>query len=242
MCAITEGAGYVDYRGAAHFTPTGTLHLVAPGEVHANWATGEGCSYRNMYVPVPLLMDEASQLEPSAGAAPSFPSVLIEDSSVLESFLSLHQAMVGSTSQLRRDSLLLDFLALLASRSHMEVPVAEATGQESLAVRRAQEFLDEHYDQPVSLKDLAQLADLSPYYFHRSFCREKGIPPHAYQMQVRIARAKSLLRENWPISRVAFATGFADQSHFTRHFKRIVGVTPAQYFRPGKNVQDRLAV
>jgi AraC-like DNA-binding protein len=64
------------------------------------------------------------------------------------------------------------------------------------------------------------------------------MPPHEYQLQVRIARAKSALRTGSPIAQVALDMGFADQSHFTRVFKRLVGGTPAQYFGHRKNVLD----
>jgi AraC-like DNA-binding protein len=61
------------------------------------------------------------------------------------------------------------------------------------------------------------------------FTRHMGLPPHAYRKQQRIHKAKQLLRNRMPISRVAVEAGFADQSHLTRHFKQIVGVTPGQY-------------
>jgi len=66
------------------------------------------------------------------------------------------------------------------------------------------------------------------------------MPPHAFQTQVRIARAKNLLREGHSISHVATMTGFVDQSHLTRHFKRLVKLTPGQYLQDSKNVQDQM--
>jgi AraC-like DNA-binding protein len=79
---------------------------------------------------------------------------------------------------------------------------------------------------------------LSPFHLNRLFCREIGMPPHAFQTQVRIARAKTLLRQGLPITGVAMQTGFADQSHLTRHFKRLLKLTPGQYREDSKNVQD----
>jgi AraC-like DNA-binding protein len=65
--------------------------------------------------------------------------------------------------------------------------------------------------------------------FSRMFARHMGLPPHAYRKQKRIRKAKQMLIDRVPISRVAVETGFADQSHLTRHFKQVVGVTPGQY-------------
>jgi AraC-like DNA-binding protein len=66
------------------------------------------------------------------------------------------------------------------------------------------------------------------------------MPPHQFQTLVRVSRAKALLREGWSIPQAASQVGFFDQSHFNRHFKRIIGVTPGQYRVSSKNVQDAL--
>jgi AraC-like DNA-binding protein len=63
------------------------------------------------------------------------------------------------------------------------------------------------------------------------FHREVGMPPHAYQIQLRVARARRLVAAGVPLAEVASMTGFADQSHLTRLFKRVVGVPPGQYAR-----------
>lgn len=63
------------------------------------------------------------------------------------------------------------------------------------------------------------------------------MPPHAYQINVRLDRAKDLLLRGWPISEVAREAGFYDQSHFTRYFKRLVGVTPGSYAKDSKIFQ-----
>ena len=98
-----------------------------------------------------------------------------------------------------------------------------------MAVRRVREYLVEAHAGNVSLEDLAKVANLSPYHLHRVFTREVGMPPHAFQTQVRISRSRVLLNEGKPLHAVAAETGFADQSHFTREFKRYVGLTPGAY-------------
>jgi AraC-like DNA-binding protein len=83
----------------------------------------------------------------------------------------------------------------------------------------------------VSLQQLARLTGLSAYHLNRSFCRKLGMPPHEYQVQARIVKAKVLLRQGRSISETASLVGFVDQSHFTRHFKRSVGITPGRFLR-----------
>ncbi len=106
-------------------------------------------------------------------------------------------------------------------------------------VRRVRAYPHDNYAENVTLAELADLAHVSPYHLHRLFCQEVGIAPHRYQTQVRVDRAKTLLAQGLPISQVAVETGFADQSHLTRHFKRLVHVTPGRYrVHKSKNVQD----
>jgi AraC-like DNA-binding protein len=61
------------------------------------------------------------------------------------------------------------------------------------------------------------------------FTRQTGMPPHSYQTQLRINHAKVLLRDGHSLAEIASITGFADQSHLTRHFHRYVGVSPGRY-------------
>jgi AraC-like DNA-binding protein len=81
----------------------------------------------------------------------------------------------------------------------------------------------------VTLRALARFAGLSAFHLCRVFREAVGMPPHAYQTQIRVRRAKSLLAAGVPIARAAAEAGFYDQSHLTRHFKRIVGLTPGRY-------------
>jgi AraC-like DNA-binding protein len=83
----------------------------------------------------------------------------------------------------------------------------------------------------VDLETLAKQVGLSRFQALRAFKKRYGLPPHAYQLCLRVSHARRLLREGAPAADVAVRCGFADQSHFTRHFKRFSGVTPMQYAR-----------
>ena len=107
-------------------------------------------------------------------------------------------------------------------------PGGVLTKQKMLAVI---EYIHDHLDAELSLDHLAAVAHVSPYHFARLFKNSTGLPPHQYVIARRVERAKELLRERGrpPLAEVALEVGFADQSHFTRHFKRLVGVTPRQF-------------
>ena len=70
---------------------------------------------------------------------------------------------------------------------------------------------------------------MSRFHLAHAFKREVGLPPHAYQTQLRVTRAMRMLARGVSISRAAYATGFAAQSHLHRHFLRLLGITPGRY-------------
>jgi AraC-like DNA-binding protein len=90
---------------------------------------------------------------------------------------------------------------------------------------------------PVTLTELARVACLSKYHFLRTFARTYGCSPHEYQMQLRLALARTLIESGEPLSSVAYSAGFADQSHLTRRFKQAFGVTPGAYARQAKHAR-----
>jgi AraC-like DNA-binding protein len=98
-------------------------------------------------------------------------------------------------------------------------------------VRAVRDLLPERLADAPSLAELAALTGLSQFALLRAFRRETGMPPHAYLNQLRVRRARLLLDSGLTPADVAAQTGFADQAHMTRHFKRVVGVPPAAYQR-----------
>ena len=98
------------------------------------------------------------------------------------------------------------------------------------AMRRVREFVEEHLEENISIQALANIASLSMYHFARAFKQSEGMTPHEYLIQRRVQRTKDLLAEtNLPLSEIALASGFSDQSHCARRFREHVGVTPSSY-------------
>jgi len=135
-------------------------------------------------------------------------------------------------SLLELQSALVEFLhaALgeLAEDSGGEAPSLDASLR---TAERVRECL--HFDSSatVDLSTLAKEAGVSRYQALRLFKRRYGLPPHTYQLTVRVALAQKALREGQQAVHVAMHCGFVDQSHFNRHFKRAFGVTPLQCAR-----------
>jgi AraC family transcriptional regulator len=94
-------------------------------------------------------------------------------------------------------------------------------------VRQVIEHINNHLDGDLELERLAAIVQLSQYHFSRAFKRSTGMSPHQYVIQQRVERAKQLLRQGeMSICEIAIRCGFTHQSHLTRHFRRLMGVTP----------------
>lgn len=102
-------------------------------------------------------------------------------------------------------------------------------GLSQTTLQRVQEYIHEHLHQDLKLSELSAIAQLSPYYFLRLFKQQMKMTPHQYILQCRVEQAKHLLqRSELSLAEIAVKVGFCDQSHLTRSFKRIFGVTPKQ--------------
>lgn len=94
------------------------------------------------------------------------------------------------------------------------------------------DFIDAHCFETIRLHDLASLLGLSETYFSHAFKASTGVPPLRWQMETRIGKVKELLaRDGASLTEIAAITGFSDQAHLTRSFKRLVGVTPSTWRR-----------
>ena len=103
---------------------------------------------------------------------------------------------------------------------------------------RARDYLQEHFRSDINLDDLARACGVDRFRLTRAFKRAFGLAPHAYLVQLRLARARRLLAAGWSPAAVAMDLGFADQSHLGRWFRRAYGLTPATYRKICTNLQD----
>jgi AraC-like DNA-binding protein len=228
MCLYTAGAGNLGYKGNSWRVVCGDFVLTPPGEVHENSVDGgRGVSYCSLYLDAKALSDAMSRLGEEF-RLPHLPLFNCQDVRLKRKFLYLYRSMQEDATQLQCDEALIELLAaLLHGRSNLLPQPTDCS--DNGKVRDIQAYIGERFSGTISLAELGRAAGMSPYHLHHLFCRQTGMPPHAYQTQVRVNRAKALLRAGWPCCDVAMTTGFADQSHFHRRFQRLVGVSPGRY-------------
>ena len=236
LSATLAGTSDLDCSRTSLSVVPGELVVVPPGEVHANRKLG--CTARTIFVEFEAVQNAVEQFVERGIPGPDFRPGLIDDKRTTEDFLRMHQSLEGPGFELEQENFLFLFLCQLVTAHSAGRVSLSREGNEDYAVQRAKLFLEERYADRVSIHDLARLTRLSPYHFNRSFCQKVGMPPHAYQLQLRIAHAKRFLGLGRSVSETACLVGFFDQSHFVHSFKRSEGVTPSQYVRLSKNLQD----
>ncbi|HKT62733.1 MAG TPA: AraC family transcriptional regulator [Burkholderia sp.] len=252
---ILEGAERYTCRGTGHVAETGTVPVINPGEVHTgSRATDEGWCYRVSYVPVDYIRSLASAIAERPRDAPWFPSDVIRDTDLAARLALAHRMMEAGSEcmppghlhdqpadavpangaprvydPLAAETAMLDALSTLIAR-HADARLQPAVlASDEPRVEAMRERLAADLTCTVTLDDVAQAAGLSPFHAARLFTRTTGMPPHAWRNQLRLQRALAPLRAGVPIADVAAASGFVDQSHFTRHFKRMFGVPPGRW-------------
>ncbi|MEV0389771.1 AraC family transcriptional regulator [Nonomuraea sp. NPDC050643] len=227
---IVAGVEEFDYRGTLHRANAGEMVLVNPDAVHTGQAgTPGGWAYRMLYPSIDLLAGIAAELGTPHGT-PHFPEQVVRDDAVAALLGRTHQAAERGDA-LAASTLSRTLFARLLARHAAPRPVAVLPAEGRRAVREALDLLHGSLVDPPTLEGLAEAVGARPFALLRAFKAATGMPPHAYLTSLRVRQARSLLLSGVPPARVAAEVGFTDQSHLSRHFKRIVGVPPAAYQR-----------
>lgn len=225
---LTHGSIRIKMKGNEFVVSKGDLYAIDADEPHAGWAIDEqGWQLRTLYVDMGHLRQAVH--EQSRFASPGIAGPIIHDKEVADWFSALHLCSESEGSRLFRDQAYLMFADKLLQRHVRQRNAPVSAGKENKAVYRAREFLDAHLGDNVSLIALAEKSGLPQYKLFRAFAAEFGMTPHEYQRQARIRYAIHLIRKRHTLSEASMNAGFADQAHFSRWFKRFMGVTPGQY-------------
>ncbi|MFK1554046.1 AraC family transcriptional regulator [Pseudomonas aeruginosa] len=208
----------------------GDLITVNPGEVHDGAPLGgRARRWRMLYLEPELLVAAFAGIDERSASLPEFTLPVLRAPALAAPFRQLFAALtvpLGEAQALAVEESLLGLLAELAIPSHRPLQ-APADSRIQLLRQR----IDDDPLAPLGLAELADAAGLSRYQVLRAFSRATGLTPYAYLLQRRLERARALLGGSQPLAEIALACGFADQSHLTRLFTRLYGVSPGRYAR-----------
>jgi len=227
--AITSGCCNYLHEKTCHSISAGTVVLMNPGDVHAcNPLDDQPWSYVMLYVDAQWLAgieqgfaEEASEVFQPVAATHT------QSAALFNGLTGLYAQLVDP----HRDVLAKHEAAVLFFSS-MQQELGRSVALRKPAnvrVERAAEYIDEHFLRTIRLQDICAAASLSEAYLFRSFEQSYHMTPHAYLINRRIQHAQTQLREGALIADIAQQTGFADQAHFQRVFKKHLAATPGQY-------------
>jgi AraC-like DNA-binding protein len=226
ICFSLDFPGRYAYRGEVHDVPVGAVSILDSWEPHAAsdpYDRDRPCHYVVVYVD-PEELRRAIDLPPDAASA----APVRTDAAIVHEFRALYRALAFG-SPLEQDERYRALAGAVLSRQTIP-PTAPAWPDAAPAsLCRARDYIAAHALERIGLAEIAAQADLSPWHFARAFQRRFGLPPHRFQLWMRIDRARHLLAAGMPGALVAQLTGFADQSHFVRCFKKMVRTTPRRY-------------
>ncbi|MET9899508.1 AraC family transcriptional regulator [Streptomyces sp. NPDC006446] len=223
LLIVDDGAVRYDLDRHEHGTPHDTVSLLPPHIPHNGApATEHGFRKRVLYLDSSRLADDL------IGPAVDGPDLV--DPVLRRRVGQLHTALAHPGDELEADSR----LTLIAERLRGTLspgPAPRPPRPDRPLAHQLRELLDERLVEGIALDEAARLVHAHPAHLVRAFSGAFGIAPHQYLMSRRVDRARRLLLDGRPPGEVAITTGFYDQSHLTRHFRRLVGVTPGRYAR-----------
>ena len=232
LLIVDDGAVRYDLDRHQRGTPGDTVSLLPPQVPHnGSAATPQGFRKRVLYLDLTQL-DEG--LIGPAVDDPDLPDPILR-----RRVGQLHTALADRGDEFEAESR----LALITERlrTHLRPgapgridpgPVARGSGRR--VAQDLRELLDARLLDALTLDQAADLLHAHPTHLVRAFSAAFGIAPHQYVTSRRVDLARRLLLDGRPPGEVATAAGFYDQAHLTRHFKRVVGSTPARYARAAR--------
>jgi len=223
-----SGVQTFSYRGEKRASLPGQVIVIHPDEVHDGGAgTKDGLRYRMIYVP-PELIGEALAAD-GGGALPFLPSPVISDPDFQRDLREALGDIGQEMGTFRRDCLVADLAACLDR--HADVRRSRKIALNRPGLKACGRLLREACSEDVRMEELEDLAGMDRFTLARQFRAVFGTSPHRYLVMRRLEKAKAELGEGATLASAAHASGFADQSHMTRHFKRAFGMTPGRWRR-----------
>lgn len=213
------------YRGAARFSSPGNVIVLYPDEEHDGGAgTDDGLTYRMIYIPperfLPATVARGRTL-------PFVATPVVDDPRLAALLLEAIGGMDETIEPLKLDELVEEIAAALLD--HAGAPEARVGRLARPEVLRACDFLRENLFRPVGSVELEAVTGLDRFALSRQFRQLLGTSPHRYLVMRRLERAKALITAGESIAEAAFASGFSDQAHLNRHFKKALGMTPGRF-------------
>lgn len=181
------------------------------------------------YVDIAWLTQLQQELGINEGHFYPFPKTITHNTVIYQGLTALYTTLSNSEHEILYKQLAaINFFSLLQQQIN-PVAITDKLPLPHDKLQQVAEYISVHCTESIQLDTLCEQVKLSPYYLIRSFKKYYGITPHDYLINRRIQYGQHLLRQGSNIIDAAMASGFSDQAHFQRTFKKLLSATPKQY-------------
>lgn len=226
---VVAGAEKLRINRKTHLAPAGSIIIVNPEDPHdGEKGCDTGWAYRTCYPHAELMREVAQDLE--LGHLPMFGQGILDAPDLASNFVRAHRLAVSGKTMEAETAMLMALRGL--TRRFADRSGRNPSSDDSEAARRVRlyrERIESDPAGPFDLGDLARTAGVTRFQVIRDFKRVAGMTPGQYLRDCRIRNASALMRTGKPLAEIAFETGFADQSHLTRLFKSMRGLSPGAF-------------
>jgi AraC-like DNA-binding protein len=234
LFGVTEqGVQAFRCRGSTRASAAGMIMAFNPDDPHDGHAAAhDGFTYAMLHLGTDLVADILADAHGGGASLPLFTEPVVDDGPLAGRLRSLNALLLDGATRLEAQEGVTGAVLAMVER-HASQPVEAPRASARGAPSRARDLLHDCFADDLSADDLARAVGLSRFQLYRQFRERYGVPPSAYQRQLRLREARRRLAAGAGIAEAAIAAGFADQSHLTRWFRRTYGITPRVYQQGG---------
>ena len=194
--------------------------LINPYESHFNKPATDSCSYKVVFFSTAVFSSRITET-----AIVHFEQKVVSDLSFFNTAQQLFKNIQASATQQNFETILQPFLLVIINEyRHVTKRI-----QFDKRIIPALQYIDQNLEEKITVTGLARQCHISPFHFQRIFRQSMGLTVTVYLQQQRMEMSKTLIRNGSKIARAALDTGFFDQSHFHKQFKKMYATTPAQF-------------
>lgn len=209
----------------AFYSYKNSSRIINPGEIHGG--DSNHWRYTNFYPSVDLLCEIYHQIF-FEKKIPVFQNHIIEDIKLYKLLSKLFKSIYSNKDAMEIEIYLIDALSYLIKEYTFTTKNHKNMFDDKLVVKSSIEFIHDSIESNITLEELSKNVNMSKYHFLRVFKKQIGTTPHNYIVMQKVQNATRKIMTGTSIAEASFSSGFSDQSHFTRNFKKIYGYTPSK--------------
>lgn len=232
---IDSGKRKIKFENSTRLFSAGEMCILPPGTSHSCESIyGDQFgphSYRSLCVTRSFMQKLAEEISGKACMPPDFNATDIHRNYNFQAYDEFFKLLKSLDTIFEKQAALNSFLYHAILNLSCGDTIPEETGNQQQAIERVKKYIDENFCNNFTLRDLSSTGCISPFHLQKLFVKTYGLSPQEHTISRRVHKAKELLRTGATLTETAFESGFSDQSHFSRHFKRVIGISPGRFVK-----------